>query len=305
MAGARLEALDELHLLGQHGLLAVELRLALLLSHRALDLVEIEVARIGGERAAVDLDDLAHDAVHELAVVAGHQQRALVAREEILQPDQAFEIEMVGGLVEQHAVGPHQQDAGERHAHLPAAGQLAHVAVHALLAEAQPRQHLPCPRLQRIAVELLEAPLDLAIALDQGVHLVGLLRIGHIGLEPGDLDGQLAHRPDAVHHGGDRALARHLADILAEIADGHAGLDRHLAVVGLLLTRDHAEKRGFAGAVGPDQPRLLALLEAHRGVDEQDLMAVLLADVVESNHGGVAEGKEAATQGAVELLCCG
>ena len=109
--GARLEALDELDLLGEHRLLALELRLLLLLGERALLLVELVVAGVGGQRAAVDLDDLGDDAVHELAVVRGHQQRALVALEELLQPDQALEVEVVARLVEQHDVGPHQQDA--------------------------------------------------------------------------------------------------------------------------------------------------------------------------------------------------
>ena len=35
---------------------------------------------------------------------------------------------------------------------------------------------------------------------------------------------------------------------------------------------------------GPDKPDLLALLDAHRGFDEQDLVAVLLGDVVEADH---------------------
>src|SRR5690348_6629508 len=117
----RLEALDELDLLGEHRLLALELRLLLLLGERALALVELVVARIAGERAAVDLDDLVDDAVHEGAVVRGHQQRAVVALEEAFEPDQAFEVEVVRGLVEQHGVGLHQQNARERDAHLPAA----------------------------------------------------------------------------------------------------------------------------------------------------------------------------------------
>src|SRR6201999_580146 len=54
--GARLEALDELDLLGEHRLLALELRLLLLLVERALLLVERVVARIGRQRATVDLD---------------------------------------------------------------------------------------------------------------------------------------------------------------------------------------------------------------------------------------------------------
>ena len=73
VAGAGLEALDEGDLLGQHRLLAVELRLHLLFAERALLLVEFVVAAVGGERAAIDLDDLGDDAVHELAIVRGHQ----------------------------------------------------------------------------------------------------------------------------------------------------------------------------------------------------------------------------------------
>jgi hypothetical protein len=113
---------------------------------------------------------------------------------------------------------------------------------------------------------------------------VGLVRIDHGRLERGHFGGQRADGTDAVHHRGDRALARHLADILAEIADGHAGIDHDQAVVGLLLAGDHAEQRRLAGAVGADKPDLLALLDAHRRFDEQDLVAVLLGDIVEADH---------------------
>ena len=90
---------------------------------------------------------------------------------------------MVARLVEQHRVGPHQQDAGQRHAHLPAARQRADVAVHHLLAEAEAGEHFARAAVQRIAVELLEAALHLAVALDDLVHLVGPVRIAHRGLE--------------------------------------------------------------------------------------------------------------------------
>ena len=108
MRGARLEALDEADFLGEHRLLALELRLLLLLGQRALLLVELVIARIGRQRAAVDLHDLGDDAVHEFAVMRGHEQQALIAFQELLQPDQAFQIEMVARLVQQHGVGPHQ-----------------------------------------------------------------------------------------------------------------------------------------------------------------------------------------------------
>ena len=137
---------------------------------------------------------------------------------------------MVARLVEQHGVGAHEQDAGQRDAHLPAARQRADVAVHHLLAEAQPGQHLARLALQRIAAQLLEAPLHLAVALDDVFHLVGAVGIGHGGLELFQLGGDGAHRAGAVHHLGDGAAARHLAHVLAEVADGDAAIDGDLAL---------------------------------------------------------------------------
>ena len=289
--GARLEALDELDFLGQHRLLALELGLLLLLVQRALLLVEFVIAGIGRQRAAVDLDDLVDDAVDELAVVRGHQQRALVALQELLQPDQAFEIEMVARLVQQHHVGPHQEDARQRHAHLPAARERADVAVHHLLAEAEARQRLARPAVERIAVEFLETVLHLAIARDDVVHLVGAIRIGHRGLEFPQLGRDDADGTGAVHHLGHGAAARHLADVLAEIADGDAAIERDLALVGRLLARDHPEQRGLAGPVRADEADLLALLEGRGGFDEEDLVADLLADVIETDHWGLKRGE--------------
>ena len=58
------------------------------------------------------------------------------------------------------------------------------------------------------------------------------------------------------------------------------------------ILADHRRAR----AIGPDKPRLLALLAARRRVDEQGLMAGLLADVVETNHGVRGGGKDTATR---------
>ena len=71
------------------------------------------------------------------------------------------------------------------------------------------------------------------------------------------------------------------------------------------LAGDPPEDRGLAGAVGPDQPDLLALLQSHRRVDEQDLMAVLLADVVEADHGRVCLLESSANTSRSGHLYCG
>ena len=50
--------------------------------------------------------------------------------------------------------------------------------------------------------------------------------IGHRGLELLQLGRDRADRAGAVHHLGHGAAAGHLADVLAEIADGDAAIDR-------------------------------------------------------------------------------
>ena len=283
--GARLEAFDELDLLGQHRLLALELRLLLLVAQRALLLVELVIAGIGRELTAVDLHHLVDDAVHELAVVRGHQQRALVTFKELLQPDQAFEIQMVAGLVQQHGVGTHQKDAGQRHPHLPAADNAPTSPSIISWLKLRPAKHLARPALQRVAVQFLEPCLHLAVARDDLVHVIGSVSVSHGGLELSQLGRHGADRTGAVHHLGDGAAAGHLADVLAEIPDGDAAIDGDLAFVGLLLAGDHPEQSGLAGAIGADEADLFALLERRRSLDEEDLVADLLADIVETNYG--------------------
>ena len=81
--------------------------------------------------------------------------------------------------------------------------------------------------------------------------------------------------------------AAHLLDVLAEVADRELLRDRHVALVWRLLADDHAEERGLAGAVRPDQAHLLARIDLEGGVDEENLPAVLLADVGERDHGSI------------------
>src|SRR6185437_4745309 len=95
----------------------------------------------------------------------------------------------------------------------------------------------------------------------------------------------------AVHHLGDRAAARHLADILAEITDGHAAFDNDLPLVRLLLAGDHPEQRSLASAVGADKTGFLALLKRRGRFNEQNLVALLLADIVEADHGHAKKEK--------------
>ena len=75
------------------------------------------------EQPATDfvLDGDLGDGVEKLAVVADHDHQPAVALEPVLQPDQRVQVEVVGGLVEQHQVGRAHQRPGQLQPHAPAA----------------------------------------------------------------------------------------------------------------------------------------------------------------------------------------
>ena len=214
----------------------------------------------------------------------GHEHRALELAEPALEPDDALDVEVVRRLVEQERVGALQKDLRERDAHLPAAGEVADVAVDEVRREAEAREDLPRPRLERVAVEGVEARLHLAEALDQGLELVEALGVGHAVLEQVELVGHVGHLAGARHGLLDHGASVHVAHALLEPSEGHAAVDDHGAGVRRIVPGDHAEDGALARAVGAHQADLLALEEAERGVDEEDLLAVLTGDGVESDH---------------------
>ena len=246
LRGVGREALDEALLLGEHRLLPRVGGLALRLAQAPLALVEVVVPGPGEDLAAVDLDDPVDDAVHEVAVVARHQERAGVVVEEPLEPEDRLDVEVVRRLVHQEDVGPPEEDAGHRDAHLPAAREGADVAVDHLVGEAEPLEDLLRPRLELVAAALLVLVLDLAEALEDRLHLVGPRGVGEGVLEVHQLVVQVAEAAAP----GDRLLedraARHLLDVLPEVADGELLRDGDVPVVGVLLAGDHPEDRRLA-----------------------------------------------------------
>ena len=78
---------------------------------------------------AVELEDPLRDVVEEVAVVGDRDDGARVLLEEALEPVDRLGVEVVGRLVEQQQVGVAEEQAGEGHAALLAAGQGRDVGV--------------------------------------------------------------------------------------------------------------------------------------------------------------------------------
>ena len=95
--------------------------------------------------------------------------------------------------------------------------------------------------------------------------------IAHRVLQRLELVMQIAEPAAAGNRFVEHRAARHLLDVLPEVADGQLLRHRHVAFVRRLLADDHPEQRRLAGAVRTDEADLLAGIELKRRVDEQHL----------------------------------
>ena len=215
----------------------------------------------------------------------GDDERALEVVQEPLEPDDRLDVEVVRRLVEQERVRTHQEDARERDPHLPASRELADVLVDDVRREPEPGEDLTRPRLEPIAAELVEARLHVPEPLDVALELLGSFGVRHRPLERVELPRHVRHLACPGHRLRDDALARHLADVLAEVPDRDVAVGHDVPDVGLLLAHDEPEDRRLARAVRAHEPDLLATKDTHRRLEKEDLLAVLLGDRVETDHG--------------------
>ena len=124
LGGLVAELVDEDLHVGDVALLGGALGAHLLQVVLALLEVAAVVAGVGGYAAVLERGDVVDAGVHEGAVVADDEDGAVVVSDKAAQPLDAFEVQVVGGLVQKQQVGVAQEELGERDAHLPAAREL-------------------------------------------------------------------------------------------------------------------------------------------------------------------------------------
>jgi hypothetical protein len=126
--------------------------------------------------------------------------------------------------------------------------------------------------------------LHFAEARKDAIHVAGLRGVAHRVLQRLELVVQIAQPSAAGNRLVQDRAARHLLDVLPEVADGQLLRHRDFALVWRFFADDHPEQRGLARAVRPDETHLFAWIELERRLDEEHLPAVLLADSRERNH---------------------
>ncbi len=282
----RPEAGNEILLFGKHLLLAPVTGQQLFPPDFPLAQVKIIVAAVGGHVLVGHFDNPADHPVHELAVMTGHQQGALeIVHQPFFQPDNGFDVEVVGRLVEEEHIRVDGEDAGQGDAHLPAAAKGLDRKMPAVAADAQPGQHRLGTVFQVVAAPVLELFGGVAVAFQQGGEFIVLHGGGHGGFHFPNLLAQGGDFPGCGHDLGQGRTTGHLAHLLGKIADDCPLGAGDLTFVGVLLAGDQAEDRRFAGAVGTDQAGAGGGENLHRGVAEEYPGAVLLGDIGQMDHG--------------------
>ena len=215
-------------------------------------------------RAGVDLSDRGHDALEKRPVVGDDDESAAAAVQEVLQPFEAVEVEVVGGLVQEHDVEPGQQERRESHPRRLTAGKLRHAESQQRRRESEVGTDGPSPCLEIRAAEG-EVPFECGPVPGVGSRL-GVGQRARRPVKSGFCLGNSCAPREVL---GKRLSLDGFA-FLCQVAHGRGrGQERHATLVGLVEAREDPQQRGLADAIGPEnaQSRPGADRKAHRFQD--------------------------------------
>ena len=210
--------------------------------------------------------------------MAHHDHGALKVQQEVLQPVDGVDVQVVGGLVQQQDVRIAEQGLGQQHLHLQPGIQGGHGALVVLGAHAQALEDAAGVALRLPAAQLGE--LLLQLAGPDAVLLRHLLLLVEGVLLLADVIQALVAHDDGVHH------VVGVVGVLILLEHRHTGLgqDGHLAGGGLQLAGEDLQEGGLARAVGADDAVAVALGKLEIYVGKERLTAVGQAQIGNCNH---------------------
>ena len=231
-----------------------------------LRLIGGEVAGVAAQAAPVQLHDARGHGIQKSAVVRDDNHAAFVGQQQLLQPANGGQIQMVGRLVQQQHIRLRHQRLGQRHALLAAARKLGHAA------------RAVQPQLLQGLLHALR-PVPAVFGLDAG------LQFGQIAFALRVLLNQRRHVRHARAHGvlhGFKALQRRR---LRHIGQPQALLHLQRTVIGLFQPGQNFQQRRLARPVAANQPHALALLQGKVCVVKQRQVAKGQLGIKQSQQG--------------------
>ena len=241
---------------------------------------EVVVADVLLDLAVVDVHDVGADGVQEVAVVADYDDKTgvLVVHDEVFQPVDCLNIEVVGRLVEQNDIRLTEKRLRKQDLHLLAAVRVGHKVIVLLDRDAETLQKaarvgfgLPAVHFRKLRLQLAGAE---AVRLGEILFFVERVLFLHHVVE------MLIAHDDGVKNG----IFVVLELILLE--DGHARalLDGDIAGGRLQLPGENFQKGGFSGAVCADDAVAVAGQKLQICVFEQNGTAELHGEIGYCNH---------------------
>ncbi len=242
------------------------------------------VALVDAGAPQFDLQDAGGHAVQEVAVVADDGHRGPGVVQEALQPAEAGQVQVVGGLVQQQQVLPLEDGLRQHHAALLAAGELVDVLLQHLRREAQGEEDALGPGTDGEAVLAVEGLLDLLVAVHDLLEVNAGLR--HAVLQFPHLMLQGLHLPEGCESLLQDAAVGLGLQVLGVVAHADAALRGGAhdgPLVELELTQQDLEEGALARAVASDDAPALVLLQSPGDVPQDFLGTEAQVGVVEGS----------------------
>jgi len=227
-------------------------------------------ATVQVQLSALDMQNQFDRVVEQIASWADDDEGAWITRQVIGEPERAFEIEIVGRLVEQQQVRLGEQHGGERGRACASAGEVVQGRCCAAASKPSParmdaaRAGAACAPMSARRVWISAMRCGSVAVSASARRLVRSLSAASTTLDQ-------AFRPV-------RRLLRQAADAGSAPASRSAMLERQLA-------DDGAEQRRLADAVAPDQPDTRAVRNARGGAIEQKPPGNAERNVIQNQHG--------------------
>lgn len=240
-------------------------------------------AQAGGIVSAVDddatvafeRDDLAAQAIHEGAFVADHEDAAFVLGNPSAEPLDGFDVEMVGGFVEEENVGILEKEAGKCDAHLPSTGEGGAWAVELIDLETESAEDAADVGVHGVGVAAVQFVQEVFVAIGDSYKFGGFVagdlshavfEFAHFGFVGHDFGEDLAAFVEECALGAEVEMLGKVSDFVVPGNDDGARF-------GLLKVGDDLEKRGLAGAVGSNECGAFSIVDAKGGVLEHEASA--------------------------------
>lgn len=272
------EALDERLEFRDFFLGAAVLVLALLLGELARLVPKFVVARIQVHAAVVDVANVRADRVQKVSVVRNDDDRVFEAFQVILEPADAFEVEVVRRFVEQKDVRVAEERLGEKDADLFVAVEFLHEFRVGILGDAETLEKRSRGGFRLVSAHFAEFRFE--------VYRLHAFRFGHFrfGVKFLAAFSHLVKFGVSHHDGVEDGEFLECEVVLFEDGDAFARVVGDVARVRFEFARKDFQERGFPGAVRADDPVAISLAEREVDFLEKYAASVLQTDIGNIEH---------------------